>query len=366
MTRYRFPTIITTATCLVLSAFALWWIFVSYSDYRSPDFTLASAGPIVGTCVESATDDQLKAAKYDKTTWTCSEGSKEELSNLLAVSVHAMYDQHVVKGTKYTGDALAVYDAVISAVQGTDSGYSITREHAYAVLSVIGAPTVDCATIYNVSAEGTLPTSVAPTVVCDADVPTANHVPDVTVDTDVLYTHCATQFSYARSYPTKGTFGIPMVGKEAKPMILPIIATNSTTSWEDRARIVVGTRYVFLLSHAKYPLTPWLSSRLYFRVHSWGYSTIFYVVAMLSTAFFIMDCAPGRWTEHFHIHIHIHNSVFFFALAIEGTVLLLAELTRVDAYYAQNSITEGNKESMREGVHVNPIQTPPLALPTPP
>ena len=43
---------------------------------------------------------------------------------------------------------------------------------------------------------------------------------------------------------------------------------------------------------------------------------------MLATAFFIMD----------------------------STVLLLAELTRVDSYFAQNAIVEGNKLSMREGM----------------
>jgi len=43
---------------------------------------------------------------------------------------------------------------------------------------------------------------------------------------------------------------------------------------------------------------------------------------MMATAFFIMD----------------------------STILLLAELTRADAYYAQNAITEGNRDAMREGM----------------
>ena len=245
MARYRWPTVIVAATCLVLSAFCLWWVFISYTDYRSPDFTKASAGPIVGTCVESVTEDQLKAAWYDKTDWKCNDNSKEELSNLLAVSVHAMFDYHT-KTTAYTGDSLAVYKAVVSATQGVDSGYVITREHAYAALSVLGTPSSnDCAAIYGPQDEIALPDAVAPNVACDADLPVSNTAPTVTVDFQVLYTHCLHQFSYARSYPTKGTFGIPMVGKEAKPLILPIIATNSTTPWEDRARIVVGTRYVF-------------------------------------------------------------------------------------------------------------------------
>ena len=174
MARYRWPTVIVAATCLVLSAFCLWWVFISYTDYRSADFTKASAGPIVGTCVESVTDDQLKAAWYDKTDWKCNDNSKEELSNLLAVSVHAMYDYHT-KTTAYTGDSLAVYEAVVLATQGVDTGYLITRERAYAALSVLGAPSsTDCAAVYGVSTEGVLPASAVPTVVCDTDAALAN------------------------------------------------------------------------------------------------------------------------------------------------------------------------------------------------
>jgi hypothetical protein len=242
MARYRWPTVITAATALVLAAFSLWWIFIAYADYRSPDFTKVSAGPVEGTCVEAVTDDQLKAAWYDKTDWTCNDNSKKELANLLAVSVHAMYSANAASA--YTGDAKAVYDAVVSATQGVDPAYSITREHAYAALSVVGTPSsTDCAAIYGVSTEGAAPNPIAPTVVCDADVPATNTAPTVTADVNLLYTHCVYQFSYARSYPDSGTFGIPKVGKEASPMILPIIATNSTTPWQDRARIVVGTRY---------------------------------------------------------------------------------------------------------------------------
>ena len=275
--RFRWPAIIVATSALLLAAFSLWWIFIAYADYRSTDFTKASTGPIVGTCVEAVSTAQLSAASYDKTDWSCGDTSKNELSTLLAVSVHAMYAANAA--ATYAGDAKAVYDAVISATQGVDPAYSITREHAYAALSVLGTPSsTDCATIYNVTTEGAAPNPIAPVVVCDADVPASNPAPTVATDVDLLYTHCAHQFSYARSYPTKGTFGIPKVGTAVSPTILPIVATNSSTTWQDRARIVVGTR--------------------------WGYATVFYTVAMLATAFFIMD----------------------------STVLLLAELTRVDAY----------------------------------
>jgi hypothetical protein len=297
--KFRWPTIVTAATCLVLACFCLWWVFAAYKDYRSVDFTLVSAGAVSpASCVAAATDKQLKEAKYDQTGWSCSTGSKEELSNLLAVSVHAMYAANAAAA--YTGDAKAVYDAVVSAAEGTDSGYSITREHAYAALSVVGTPSsTDCATIYGETAEVAVSTPVAPTVVCDADVPASNPAPTVTPTTSKLFTHCMQQFAYGRSYPAKGTMTIPKVGTEPKPTLLPVIATNSTTHYTDRARILVGTR--------------------------WGYSTVFYVFLMMGTAFFIMDCS----------------------------VLLLAELTRVDAYFAQNAIVEGAGRSMREGVRAN-------------
>ena len=316
MARYRWPTVITTATALVLAAFSLWWIFIAYADYRSPDFTKVSAGPVEGTCVEAVSVDQLKAARYDNTDWSCNSDSRDELSNLLAVSVHAMYSANAASA--YAGDAKAVYDAVVSATQGVDPAYSITREHAYAAPSVVGTPSsTDCAAIYGVSTEGAAPNPIAPTVVCDADVPATNTAPTVTADVNLLYTHCVYQFSYARSYPDSGTFGIPKVGKEASPMILPIIATNSTTPWQDRARIVVGTRYALHAhahAHAHTNQPPRIESpsdpKHARSLCRWGYATVFYTVAMLATAFFLMDC----------------------------TVLLLAELTRVDAYFGEHAL----------------------------
>lgn len=286
MARYRWPTVITAASALVLSAFSLWWIFIAYTDYRSLDFKRVSAGRIDHTCVEAVSDDQLKAARYDKVDWSCTSNSKIELSNLLAVSVHAMYSANRAK--PYQGDAKGVYDAVILATQGTQGAtesYPITHRQAYAALSVLGRPSsTDCATMYNRSAEGDEPNPTAPSVVCDAAEPESNFPLNVTADLDVLYTHCVHQFSFARSYPDSGTFGIPKVGKDASPLILPIITSNSTIAWQDRARILVGTR--------------------------WGYATVFYTVAMLATAFFLMDC----------------------------TVFLLAELTRVDSYLGTHAL----------------------------
>lgn len=293
--RFRWPTIITAAVALTLAAFTLWWTFEIYADQRAPDFTLASAGTIPGTCVEAVTDDQLKILNFDDADWSCKTSSKEQLSDLLAVNVHAMYAANAASA--YTGDAKAAYDAVISAVQGADPTYTISRAEAYAALSTVGTPSsVDCAVIYGTTTEGTLTTPLAPTVACDADLPTTNTFSGSAADTAILYTHCVNQFSYARSWPTSKTLGIPKVGEEAKPVLFPLVAVNSTTPWEHRQRILVGTRF--------------------------GYSSIVYILFMLTTAFFLMDC----------------------------TILLLAELTRVDAYFAQNALVEGNSKSMREGM----------------
>jgi hypothetical protein len=71
--------------------------------------------------------------------------------------------------------------------------------------------------------------------------------------------------------------GIPLAGQEATPVLLPLSAVNSTTNWYARQRILVGTR--------------------------WGFSTVVYIIMAMASAFYLMD----------------------------GTILLLAELTRVDA-----------------------------------
>ena len=235
-----------------------------------------SEGAVTGTCIEAVSTDQLKSAWYDKDSWTCNTNSKDALQILLGASVHALYDTHT-NGAAFTGDSKAAYDAVLSAVQGTDSGYKITREIAYNMLAAIGTPTTeDCATLYGISAEVAAPAPVDVAVVCDADVPTVNTAPvGVTADTQKLYDSCVTQFSFQRSYPKWGSMGIPVVGEEVKPLFLPLVGVNDTTTWEDRARVIVGTR--------------------------WGYSTVWYTLAMLATGFFLMD----------------------------STILLLAELTRV-------------------------------------
>tara|TARA_B110000971_G_C20027580_1_gene509746 strand:+ start:1814 stop:2755 length:942 start_codon:yes stop_codon:yes gene_type:complete len=243
--RYRWILISVAAVCMVLAAFTVWFEFAAYTDYRTPDFTKASAGQIDGTCVEAVTDDQLKMAFYDKSDWSCGTNSKEDLSNLLASSVHAMYSANKV--TEYSGAAKAVYDAVIMATQGQASEYSITRADAYATLKVVGTPSsTDCAVLYAGATEGAASAALAPTVVCDADLPASNVAPTATEDANKLYTHCVEQFSYGRSYPAQGTFTIPKVGTKVEPRILPIIGTNSTTAWNDRARILVGTRYVLV------------------------------------------------------------------------------------------------------------------------
>ena len=290
--KYRWPTIGVTAACIVLAGFCTWWQFVVYVDYRSPDFIKVSEGPILNTCVEAVTNDMLKSAWYDKADWKCTTGSKEHLSNLLAVSVHPLY--YAASKSALDAGGARVLESLISTTQG-GTGHQVTKTQVYEALKALGTPNTDCASIYVGGVEGVAPTAAAPDVVCDTVTPVDGTGLSAT-DVNALFTHCVHQFSYARSYPTKGTFSIPKVGVKASPVLIPIIETNSTTPWYDRARIVVGTR--------------------------WGYSSIVYVIFSLSTAFFLMDC----------------------------TVLLLAELTRVDSYFAQNSITQGNSKSMKEGM----------------
>ena len=242
--RYRWITITVTSLCMVLSAFTVWFEFSAFADYRTPDFTKASKGKITGTCIQSITDEQLQVASYHKSDWSCDINSKKDLSNLLAVSVHAMYAANSDTPFGTGTNAKAVFDAVVMATQGQDSGYSVTRAAAYEALKAIGTPKYsDCSVLYPGAITVTTTVPLPPTVVCDAQVPANNNVPIYhVVNTDMLYTHCVQQFSYGRSNPTSGTFTIPKVGEIVEPVILPVIGTNSTTSWSDRARILVGTR----------------------------------------------------------------------------------------------------------------------------
>ena len=275
--KYRWPTVIVSATTVVLACFSIWWIFAAYADYRSKDFTLVSEGPIaVKSCLSAASEKQLTESKLDQTGWTCNTDTKEGLGNLLLASVHGMYQTSAT----LSGEALNTYNAIVMCVQGDVScqGYSITRAAAYEALSAATTPAAtSCDAIYPGQSEGAASAAVAPTITCDVVAPVTSVPVTPAPDVAKLYQHCMESFQYGRSMPTTGTMTIPLAGNEAKPVLLPVLATNSTTDPANRARVLVGTR--------------------------WGYAAPFYVVLMLATSFFIMD----------------------------GTVLLLAELTRVDA-----------------------------------
>lgn len=261
------------------SPFGIALVWLAGSD----DFTLASAGPITTSCVAYVTTTQLGLGKLDQTSWSCGDNSKTELSNLLSASVHAA---HAVNATSpFTGDAKTAYDTIISLTQG-GAGGELQRAHAYAMLSLVAATSPTALTCEQVYPGATLqtvePIQIDPTIVCDDVVDRDGRVEAasgilIAANVDVLYTHCVDQFTYGFSWPTTGTFGIPKQGVEAKPMLLPLFETNSTTSKHKKAQVLVGTR--------------------------WGYATIVYVLFMITSAFLLMDCM----------------------------ILLLAELTRVDA-----------------------------------
>jgi len=296
MALVRWPALIGAVVTTVLAAFTLYFSFEIYHQHRLPDFVAASKGPILGTCVGSVTDKQLKSAKYDKAGWSCSTRTKKNLGNLLAASVHSMYQKH----STFTGDDLRVVDSVISATLGGPS-YTVTREQAYSVLSALGTPTsTDCAVIYaGTTEQAELDKTPKHTVVaCDADYVNTTVVvlTDPTGNENELRTHCSLQHSYAYSWPKQGTFGIPLFGQEAKPTILPVLVVNDTTTPAQRAQILVGTRF--------------------------GFSAIVYIFFVITGSFFAMD----------------------------GIILSLAELTRADAYKAQNAIVEGGADAMRAGM----------------
>jgi len=297
MVLVRWPVLIGAIATTVLAAFTLYFTFEVYHEHRLTDFAAASKGTILGTCVGSVTDEQLKSASYDSTGWSCSTNSKENLGNLLAASVHSIYQKHT-GATPFTGNDERVALSVISATLGGPS-HVISRAQAYSVLSQLGTPTsTDCAVIYSagtVQAELALAPKQA-VVACDADYENTTVVTTTAPNADQLRTHCSLQHSYAYSWPKSGTFGIPLFGTEAKPIILPVLGVNDTTTPGQRAQILVGTRF--------------------------GFSAIVYILFVISGSFFCMD----------------------------GIILGLAELTRADAYRGQNAIVEGGSDAMRAGM----------------
>jgi len=297
MALIRWPTLIGAIVTTVLAAFTLYFSFEIYHTHRLADFAAASKGSIVGTCVGSVTDKQLKSANYDSTKWKCKTNSKEEFGNLLAASVHSIYQKHTGPAP-FAGDDERVALSVISAALGGPS-HVISRAQAYSVLSQLGTPaSTDCGVIY---AAGTVQTELAlapkqAAIVCDDDYESTTVVTLTDANADQLRTHCSLSHSYAYSWPKTGTFGIPLFGTEAKPLILPVLVVNSSSTPGQRAQVLVGTRF--------------------------GFSAIVYILFVIAGSFFCMD----------------------------GIILSLAELTRADAYRGQNAIVEGGPESMRAGM----------------
>jgi hypothetical protein len=194
VSRYRWPAIGCAGTTAVLSGFLVWFQWILYTGYRSNDFTAASLGAVTTTCVEAASLAQIDGLGIKTDSWSCSTASKTALAEVLVANVHAMSSANAA--TPYTGDAKAVYDATVLAVQGTDPVYSLTRAGIYDALSVLGTPSsTDCDGLYAGGVDQDAISPVALTVVCDADVPTVNTAPTAAPDTNKLYTHCLHQFS---------------------------------------------------------------------------------------------------------------------------------------------------------------------------
>ena len=298
MALIKWPALVGAVTTAVWAAFTLYFIFETYHQHRVTDFTSASKGPIIGTCLETVTDKQLKSAKYDESGWNCKTSSKESLANLLTASVHSIYQ----KSSQFSSaDDLRVVHSALSSALGT-AGDELTREQVYSVLSNLGTPaSVDCDVIYSGASRGEVLSiaPVSPTIACDADYTAATAAADYTAITNAvneLYTHCWLQHSYAYSWPATGTFGIPKYGTDAKPIILPVLVVNSTTTPGQRAQILVGTRF--------------------------GFSSIAYIFFVITASFYCMD----------------------------GIILSLAELTRADSYKGQNALVEGGSDEMRIGM----------------
>lgn len=251
----RPATVICSGGTLVLSLFSVWFLLSAFTQYRAEDFRIATETPdmaSLGTCVEAPSLKIAKDAGYQKSSWDCSdEKNQARFSNLLAVSVHALWWAKSQAGADSNLEAVA--DAVAESTMGSTGAASINASMFVAAVTVtdtMSAP-ASCDALYpgaTWDATMTRDTPAQPIVSCGGS--TAATVV-TTVDANKLYTHCLLQFSFGRSGPDDGTYGVPKVGAGAGPSmwIWPnVTGYNESASWSTHSRMYLGARYSWSLA----------------------------------------------------------------------------------------------------------------------
>lgn len=301
---YRWATILVSAASAVLMAFSIWFLTISFVDFRLADFrfaTITSDFSDLGTCAGFVTKDQLEAAGYHDNVGDCNSDNKKRFSYSLLVSVHGIYHTLTRMNGKYwSSDMSEVAETLVPAIVGKENTIanddaiqvmqtndllpSVNITVVYSVLSQVRWLPTSCESIYpgatkHVKYEQSLmklKDTVFPIrdggvpMTCGDETPT-----DDTADTiddlykwdkqwvkDRLYTHCLVQFRYANSGTLNwgaGTFGMPLVGEDPGPMLAPYPDPDHYNDthhdyYNVRTKILLGQRFGWSM----YAYTPML------------------------------------------------------------------------------------------------------------
>tara|TARA_B100001173_G_C16020831_1_gene562009 strand:+ start:234 stop:2195 length:1962 start_codon:yes stop_codon:yes gene_type:complete len=224
---------------------------------------MSDAGKVslLGTCVEAPTPEMMTKLGFDnEADWSkpppsthCAD-NKAKLSNMLMVSVHALWNAYTVDTETSSGEAplstslQLVTNAVVSATLGltTVHGPAINISMANEAIEMIKDTPLPktCDDLYpgaNISSLMTASTPKPVNIACSEYVPGS----EISVDVNKLYTHCVLQFSFGRSGIADGALSIPKVGETPGPLWSPWPLTsgdNGTLPWDSKARIIVGQR----------------------------------------------------------------------------------------------------------------------------
>ena len=316
---YRWCTILASVAACWSCSFAIYFIVAAIAKYRTDDFFEATSVKdftTKGSCVESITLNQLKSARYDNSLNSGDDGcpSKSDPSEeglplamrrSLAVSVHGIYYTYFVQGIDHE-TMRGVTETVVSATIGyalkpADDTMQLSKVNfsaAFEALRAVSEQAIPvengCDTIYNIMGEGSITTDTAKdflqklrrgrededtdedyedwpirakdiSVVCndqEITAPTGTYidvrVPLTTIQKEMMYAHCLSQFYFASSgtipYETNigfstpsGTFNVPLVGEPAGPNALMFYPNakgfNSTSDYNTKVRMYLGQRF---------------------------------------------------------------------------------------------------------------------------
>ena len=243
-----------SAGTLVLGVISIFFILTAYTTYRSEDFVQATKHrdfAVLGTCVESVTDDIVSKMGIKSDSWSCS-GSKEKLARVLLSQTHSIYYLHK---TAPSDEVTNVAFALMASTLGSAS-LSINASIAANVLSMLDDKDFvvpkSCASIYTGATStpydtvGTGTTPLLPEISCSAELAGTNPSSFTSTEWGRLLYACEKQFHFGRSGPHPDTYGIPLMNEPPGPNFYPWPNTtgfNETSAWSVKSRMFLGLRF---------------------------------------------------------------------------------------------------------------------------